>query len=122
VVLLPTDAAFVATFYDHLTPVPTGWVDAYVDIVTPPVWEGATVQMFDLDLDVVRGRTGRVWVDDEDEFAAHRVRFEYPDDIVSLALRPCEQVRQEVEAALAPYDGVASLHWMTRLDQVSTTR
>ena len=27
VVLLPTDAAFVATFYDHLTPVPTGWVD-----------------------------------------------------------------------------------------------
>ncbi|WP_180935649.1 DUF402 domain-containing protein [Nocardioides ungokensis] len=32
----------------------------------------------DLDLDVVRGRTGRVWIDDEDEFAEHRVRFGYP--------------------------------------------
>ena len=37
----------------------------------------------DLDLDVVRGPTGRVWVDDEDEFAEHQVAFDYPDDVVS---------------------------------------
>ena len=47
--------------------------DVYVDITTVPVWlDGPTraVTAVDLDLDVVRGWTGRVWVDDEDEFAA----------------------------------------------------
>ena len=52
----------------------------YVDITTPPVWDGTVLRAVDLDLDVVRGNTGRVWVDDEDEFADHRVRFGYPDE------------------------------------------
>ncbi len=60
----------------------------------------------DLDLDVVRGNTGRVWVDDEDEFAEHRVAFDYPEDVVTSAVASAERrhssaVRVPVAAALS---------------------
>ena len=63
----------------------------------------------DLDLDVVRGNTGRVWVDDEDEFADHRVRFGYPDEIAAAAMASCDRVHAAVVAGTAPYDGSAAL-------------
>ena len=78
---------FVATFYARGG---TAHCDVYVDITTVPVWSGDTVTAVDLDLDVVRGWTGRVWVDDEDEFAAHRVRYAYPSDLVRLAVTSCD--------------------------------
>ena len=67
------DRGWLATFHAEGGP-----VRVYVDITTPPVWDGAVLRAVDLDLDVVRGNTGRVWVDDEDEFADHRVRVRLP--------------------------------------------
>ena len=64
-----------------------GPVQVYVDIATPPVWDGSVLRSVDLDLDVVRGANGRVWVDDEDEFAQHRVEYSYPDDARARRLR-----------------------------------
>ncbi|QNN52423.1 DUF402 domain-containing protein [Nocardioides mesophilus] len=114
--LVPRDGAFVATFYAHgATDLPAGWVEVYVDITTIPVWADATVTMVDLDLDVVRGRTGRVWIDDEDEFADHRVRFGYPADVVRLATASCERVHAAVTSRRPPYDGQVSRSWLSRL-------
>ncbi|MEV4841945.1 DUF402 domain-containing protein [Micromonospora matsumotoense] len=61
--------------------------EVYCDITTPARWEGDdTVHLIDLDLDVVRRRsTGLVELRDEDEFAEHRVRFGYPDEVVAQA-------------------------------------
>lgn len=114
--LLPPDQPFVATFYDPvwLQSAETG-VDVYVDITTVPAWDGDVVSMVDLDLDVVRGRTGRVWVDDEDEFADHRVRFGYPEEIVRLAASGCDAVHAAVRAGAPPYDGEAGTRWLSRL-------
>lgn len=111
VTLVPRDRPFVASFY---APGGQAHCDVYVDITTVPVWEGDTVTAFDLDLDVVRGWTGRVWVDDEDEFADHRVRYGYPSDLVRLAVTSCEAVRSAVEAGIAPYDGTARA-WLAAL-------
>ncbi|MBO0846253.1 MAG: DUF402 domain-containing protein [Nocardioides sp.] len=80
-------------------------VSVYVDIATPPVWDGATLRTVDLDLDVVRGETGRVWVDDEDEFAQHRVELGYPAEITVAAMRSCGRVHEALAAGHAPYDG-----------------
>ena len=46
----------------------------------------------DLDLDVVRRTDGTVYVDDEDEFAEHRVSFGYPPEVVELAEESCRWV------------------------------
>ena len=94
----------------------------YVDITTAAVWAEGVVSCVDLDLDVVRGWTGRVWVDDEDEFAEHRVRYGYPDGVVQLATRSCEQVRLAVESHEPPYDGPTAAHWLGRLDALMMER
>ena len=91
-----------------------GPVRVYVDMTTPPVWDGPVLRAVDLDLDVVRGATGRVWVDDEDEFAEHRVRFGYPEDVARLAMRSCDRVLAAVTAGDAPYDGSAGA-WLALL-------
>jgi hypothetical protein len=60
--------------------------EVYCDMATPARWDGDTVHIVDLDLDVVRRRaTGAVELLDEDEFEEHRVRFGYPDDVVAHA-------------------------------------
>ena len=91
-----------------------GPVRVYVDITTPPLWDGATVRAVDLDLDVVCGPTGRVWIDDEDEFAEHRVSLGYPAELTQAAMASCDRVHAAVAGELAPYDGSAEA-WLTRL-------
>ena len=91
-----------------------GPVQVYVDMTTPPVWDGVVLRAVDLDLDVVRGTTGRVWVDDEDEFAEHRVAFGYPEDVSRLAMTSCDRVHAAVTAGDPPYDG-SSAHWLAVL-------
>jgi uncharacterized protein len=94
------------------------WCSLYIDITTPATWEGHLLRAVDLDLDVIRGadkygRGGRVWVDDEDEFAEHRVSLGYPDDVVQAAMASCDRVHADVAAGRAPYDGSAAV-WLTR--------
>ncbi|NUR06491.1 MAG: DUF402 domain-containing protein [Nocardioidaceae bacterium] len=113
VTLLPDGDPFVATFY-----APGFAVSVYVDVSTPPTWAHDTVSGVDLDLDVVRGWTGRVWVDDEDEFAQHRVSLSYPDDLVRLASASCDDVHAAVRAGAAPYDGATGAGWLDRLREM----
>lgn len=72
-------------------------IQVYVDVVTPPVWEGDhLVTMVDLDLDVVRTTDGLVHVVDEDEFALHQRLLAYPAAWVERA----PEVAAEVAAML----------------------
>ena len=119
--VVPREAAYVATFYgEH--PAPTGdpAIELYVDITTVPTWgtdaqDRATVRMVDLDLDVVRGRSGRVWVDDEDEFADHRIRYGYPAEVVRLAATSCDRVHADVVAGHGAFDRNLGRAWLSRL-------
>lgn len=111
----PGGRFWLATF--HAAGGPT-WRDLgapvlmYVDMTTPPAWDGSVLRAVDLDLDVIRGTTGRVWVDDEDEFARHRVDFGYPEDVVAQAMASCDQVRDAMLGLQAPYDGETHLPWL----------
>ncbi len=112
VVLLPHDAYWCATFYGED---PRRPVDTYVDIATPSTWAGDLVTCVDLDLDVIRGTTGRVWVDDEDEFAAHRLSLGYPEDTVHQALESCRDVLTMVENQTPPFDCDTRTSWLEKL-------
>ena len=114
VTLVPHDAWWLGTFYGTDPQRP---FDTYIDIATPAVWHGDDlVRAVDLDLDVIRGTTGRVWVDDEDEFAAHRVSLDYPQDVVEHALASCAEVLRAVEQGEEPFAGVHR-DWLARLAQ-----
>jgi hypothetical protein len=94
---------------------PGGEVRLYVDMTSPPRWDGAVLHAIDLDLDVIEGLTGRVWVDDEDEFADHRVRFAYPEDVVASTIASMTWVERAVRTGEAPFDGETHLPWLARL-------
>ena len=101
---------WLATFYS-----PGFRVEVYVDITAPARWDGSVLRAVDLDLDVVRGETGRVWVDDEDEFAEHRVAFGYPSHVVEAASHACDEVRTMVADRAVPFDGTAPTRWFEAL-------
>jgi hypothetical protein len=104
------ERGWLATFHAEGNPVRT-----YVDITTPPFWDGAVLHAVDLDLDVVKTDDGRgVFVDDEDEFAEHQRLFGYPPEIVELAERSCAWVHEAVLHDKPPFDGAAD-RWLARV-------
>jgi hypothetical protein len=117
VAVIPPDGpddqrSYMATFH-----VPQADVRVYVDMATPPVWDGSVVRSVDLDLDVVRGREGDVVVDDEDEFAEHQVAYGYPAEIVTLAEKSRDRVFAAILAEDAPFDGHHE-RWQAVLDDL----
>jgi len=109
--LVPADgAAYVATFH-----APGGPHDVYVDVATPPTWDGDVLRSVDLDLDVVRRAGGTAYVDDEDEFAEHTVSLGYSEDLVELARSTCAAVLTSVRSGSAPFDATTSAGWLAAL-------
>ncbi|MFI5085300.1 MAG: DUF402 domain-containing protein [Actinomycetales bacterium] len=111
--LVPHRGEWVATYYDGGGP---GDVALYVDIATAIDWSrigsGAVeVNLIDMDLDVLKARPRpgghpEVFVDDEDEFADHRRRMQYPEPVAELMERTCRRVLDLVRAGGAPFDQV----------------
>jgi uncharacterized protein len=81
VLLVPAKAWWTAMFN-----APPRRTEVYCDVTTPATWSGSReVTVVDLDLDVRRRRWGDIERLDEDEFAEHRVRFGYPEQVVAEA-------------------------------------
>jgi uncharacterized protein len=105
VVLAPNNdgwAAWFPRFGEH---------DLYVDIVTGLTRSERAVTMVDLDLDVVRFRTGEVQLLDEDEFEAHQVKLGYTPEMIDFAERNADFVLEAVKAGREPFDGVRAAEW-----------
>jgi uncharacterized protein len=83
-----------------------GDVAIYVDVTSRPIRDERSVHAVDLDLDVIRRRDGTVQVLDEDEFAEHQVRYRYPADVVSGALRTTGELVRLITARTEPFDQV----------------
>jgi hypothetical protein len=107
------DRAYLATFHE-----PAGDTWVYVDMTTPPQWDGSVIRAVDLDLDVIRMQNGWVVVDDEDEFLEHQVELGYPGEIVALAEATRDRVHQAVLDEDPPFDG-SHVRWQTALDQLT---
>ncbi|MFI5906357.1 DUF402 domain-containing protein [Dactylosporangium sp. NPDC051541] len=107
VLLFPRQAWWTACF--NAAPHRT---EIYCDITTVAHWPSATeVTAIDLDLDVRRRRDGPVELLDEDEFAAHQVRYSYPADVVLAAQSSADWLMGAVEQRVEPF-GSAYHEWL----------
>jgi len=88
-----------------------GTIDVYADVITPAVWDGDTVRMVDLDLDVVRRNDGTVEIADEDEFDEHRVALGYPAHVVDMARTATARLAIDVERRAEPF-GMVGDRWL----------
>lgn len=105
--LFPRDAWWTGLF--NAAPRHT---EIYCDISTVPHWPSPDeVTMIDLDLDVRRRRDGRVELLDEDEFELHRVRYDYPPDVVEAAWASAEWLRGALTEQVEPF-ATGYLRWL----------
>jgi protein associated with RNAse G/E len=113
--LVPDGHWWTAMFND-----PPARTEIYCDITTVPQWTSpAEVTMVDLDLDVIRRRDGTVFIDDEDEFTDHQVRYAYPPDVIAAARRSADDLLTRVRANAEPF---ATTHrdWLTLARALTT--
>nr|WP_255480697.1 DUF402 domain-containing protein [Quadrisphaera sp. RL12-1S] len=106
---VPRGQHWAATLYDGGG---ASAVTTYVDITTPAVWSAGRVTMSDLDLDVVQRVGEEPFVDDEDEFELHRVRYAYPPELQAQARAASAAVLAAVTARQAPFDGATAARWL----------
>jgi protein associated with RNAse G/E len=107
VLLFPRDAWWTAQFNGapHRT-------EIYCDITTIPTWPAPdVVTMVDLDLDVRRRRAGTVELLDEDEFAAHQIRYGYPPQVIEQAWAAGEWLVGALRERVEPF-GSDYRHWL----------
>jgi uncharacterized protein len=90
--------------------------EIYCDIGTPPQWPDAgEVTMADLDLDVIRMRAdGQVLIADEDEFAEHQVRYQYPAEVISAAEQATAWLVEVISAGAEPF-ATEYCAWLARV-------
>jgi protein associated with RNAse G/E len=83
------------------------------------VWDGDTVEMIDLDLDVVRWRAdGSAGILDEDEFLEHQETYGYPQHIIDKARATTASLLLAVEARVEPFGDVGPA-WLQRFTEGS---
>lgn len=114
-----TDAAglgrsFLATFHSPGSPLVN-----YVDLTTEPVWRGHEVWAVDLDLDVVQAADGRLWIDDEDEFARHQIEFGYPAELITQTRTAADALLAAIDAGQPPFDPATARDWLKVLARLT---
>jgi protein associated with RNAse G/E len=110
VMLFPLDGWWTASF--NAAPHRT---EIYCDITTVPTWPMPdVVTMVDLDLDVRRRRVGTVELLDEDEFAAHQVKYGYPADVIEQAWSAAQWLTGALREHAEPF-GTHYRHWLEKL-------
>ena len=115
VLLVPRSGDWVATFYDDAHP---SGVRVYVDLAVAHEWTDirpavTEFHVIDMDLDVIRMAGRGVFIDDQDEFADHRIAMNYPDRLVEDIQAAAEELYQAVKAQHAPFDGT-DVEWFTK--------
>ena len=107
VMLIPYAGDWVATFFDDSHP---NGVELYIDLAIDLQWrrirdDVVEFHMVDMDLDVVRTKSRGLFVDDEDEFAQHRLELAYPDELCTRMESACAALTGTVAGGKAPFDG-----------------
>jgi uncharacterized protein len=112
VMLVPDGQWWTAVFNGEPTR-----TEVYCDICTVPQWAGeARVTMADLDLDVVRLRAdGQVLLLDEDEFAEHQVRYQYPADVIAQAEQAAAWLADAIGSGAEPF-AAAYRTWLRKVN------
>jgi protein associated with RNAse G/E len=106
--LFPRDRGFAATFYQQVADVT---FRIYADVATRPSWRDGALTAVDLDLDVLQGFDGTISVDDEDEFAEHRLSYGYPADVVAAAEAECACLVEEMSTGAAHFAEELAQRW-----------
>ena len=94
----------------------------YIDIAWAVQWpDDEHPTAIDMDLDVVRRLDERgVYIDDEDEWEEHRVRYGYPTRVIEALEATAHDLERRVRALEAPFDDATADGWLARLAELDS--
>lgn len=94
----------------------------YIDLSWAAGWgEDGLPTAIDMDLDVVRRTDERgVYIDDEDEWEVHRVRYGYPSRVIEALEATAHDLERRVRALEAPFDEATAERWLARLATIDS--
>lgn len=79
-------------------------VSTYCNVSMPSVLNHNELSFIDLDLDLVKRKNKNWEVVDEDEFEVNSIKYQYPEELKSEALKALERLKQEVEKGRFPFN------------------
>ncbi|WP_431709589.1 DUF402 domain-containing protein [Glutamicibacter uratoxydans] len=117
--LVPRSGEWVGTFYGA----PGEDIDIYLDVSTQIGWKrlpagGWEVNSIDMDLDVIRSTSRGVFLDDEDEFAAHTQSMGYPAALQESMRAQALELLGRVHENSAPFNPEFRRHWLDWASQL----
>lgn len=118
--LIPVGQMWSAYFVPS-SPATARPASVYVDITTPNQRIGDVFEFIDLDLDVEVVSAGLACVLDRDEFTAHALEWNYPEDTVRSAEATCARLVTALTNNQPPFDGTY-LSWWRSVDPLIESR
>jgi len=77
----------------------------YVNLAMPPEWDGELCVYIDLELDIGLFNDGIVRILDEDEYAESKIKYNYPQELITQIEEATKEVVAMMEARSFPFDG-----------------
>lgn len=82
-----------------------GTLQWYSNIGIPPIITDEEIHFVDLDVDLVARQLGEWQLVDEEEFDINRVRYDYPESVISEVWQTVGEVKQRIRLQQFPFDG-----------------
>lgn len=118
VMFVPRSKGYVARFF---TTAREDGRNLFIDLVHDVYWSKntRTITAIDMDLDIVRDRSG-VWVDDRNDFDHNRIMMKYPAVLVNEIENNVSNILDMLELPLEPF-GNRSIYWFNRAHAMMET-
>jgi len=80
-------------------------IEYYCNICTTPLFNADSVEIIDLDIDMIIDKNGDYYFVDEDEFEMNKTKYCYSDYLIIQVLKMKEQLSNLYEEQQFPFDG-----------------
>lgn len=95
---------YTKKWYNVISMVRKAGIYYYCNIATPSVYDGEAIKNIDYDLDVKVFPDNSYMVLDENEFAYHCEKMNYPDDIRDISVHAKDELVDMVKNGKVPFD------------------
>ncbi|QCT74787.1 DUF402 domain-containing protein [Macrococcoides canis] len=82
-----------------------GDIEYYCNICSLPILKENNIDIVDLDIDMIIDKEGKYYFVDEDEFEINKIKYQYPDNLITEVSHLKEKLESLYRSKVFPFDG-----------------
>ncbi|WP_415623814.1 DUF402 domain-containing protein, partial [Macrococcoides canis] len=82
-----------------------GDIEYYCNICSLPILKENNINIVDLDIDMIIDKEGKYYFVDEDEFEINKIKYQYPDSLITKVNHLKENLESLYRNNVFPFDG-----------------